>query len=263
MKKLFWIAILILLPTFSIAGATPNPNAQSTLFRSVTDNAQLLSEDAKQSLSEKVQSLETKHGVRIGIITLKSARGQNIGAIADSLLDSYFSDAQNGSIALVIVMDTREWYISTEAQMKRRITNEVGIPFLQEQFVSSLSGGNYSAAFNSFLDAVDSLLNYYEQNDKPYDPSEGFNPMAAMIAVCIAIVIAGLFRSSLIAAMSNVHSANEASDYLDRNSVKITESRDTFLFTHVTRQAKNRGSSRPSGGGSSGGGGHGGGGGSF
>ena len=264
MKKIVLIAILIVSAAFSIAAAQPpTTGSQSSLFRSVTDNAQLLTEDEAQVLTTKVQSLETKHGTRIGIVTLKSARGQNIHAVADSLLDSYFADAKNGSIALVVVMDTREWYISTEAQMKRRITNEAGIPYLQEQFVSMMSQGNFYAAFNSYLDAVDSLLTYYEQNEKPYDPNEGFNPMAAMMAVVIAIVIAGFVRSSMIAAMSNVRTANEAIDYLDKNSVKLIESRDMFLFMNVTRQAKNRGGSRPSGGGSSGGGGHGGGGGSF
>ena len=62
-----------------------------------------------------------------------------------------------------------------------------------------------------------------------------------------------MFRSSLIASMSNVRPAIEASEYLDKNSVNINESRDTFLYMNVQRRAKS--SSRSSGGRSSGGGG--------
>ena len=69
------------------------------------------------------------------------------------------------------------------------------------------------------------------------------------------------FRSMRIGAMSTVHHARAAGDYLKKNSVKFLESRDTFLFMNVQRRPRSSGGSR--GGGGHGGGGHGGGGGSF
>lgn len=260
MKKFFLLTTLLVSIVFSIASAQPsNPveRGQSSIIKTVTDNANLLSSDEIQSLTSKVQSIETKHGIRIGIVTMKSARGMSIGAVADALLNDYFSGAKNGSIALTIVMDTREWHVSTDAQMKLRITNEAGIPFLQERFVSIMSQDNYYRAFDTYVDAIDQLLTYYEQNETPYDPSGGFNPLAAMSAVFLAIIIAFFFRSSLISAMSNVHAANEASDYLNRDSVKVFEARDMFLFMNVVRER--RGGGRSGGGGHSGGGGGGGG----
>ena len=264
MRKIFLLTALIASLIISVAFAQPlAERTQSGIITSVTDSAQLMSRDEAQALADKIKSVENKHGIRIGVVTLKSARGLEINSIADNLLDDYFSGARNGSIVLTLVMDTRQWHISTDAQMKRRITNEAGIPYLQEQFLSLLSQGSYYTAFNNYVDAADQLLTYYEQNETPYDPSSGFNPMAAMAALILAIVIAGFVRSSMIAAMSNVRPANEAIDYLIRNSVKLFESRDMFLFMNVVRQRKGGGGRQGGGGGGHGGGSHGGGGGSF
>ena len=261
MRKIFLLTALMMCLMMSVACALPpSERGQSGIITTVTDSAQLLSDDETATLTDKIKSVENKHGVRIGIVTLKSARGLEINSIADNLLDDYFAGGRNGSIVFTIVMDTRQWYISTDAQMKRRITNEAGIPYLQEQFLSLLSQNNYAPAFNSYVDAVDQLLSYYEQNDKPYDPSGGFNILAAMAAVVLSIVIGVCVRSYLIGQMSNVRHASEAMDYLTRNSVKLFESRDMFLFMNIVRERK---SSGRGGGGGGRGGGHGGGGGSF
>lgn len=260
MKKFFYLTTLFVVILLSTVGAQPQSPPQSSFITSLTDSAQLLEPNQRQMLLDKIKNLETKHGVRVGIVTLKSARGLEIGTIADNLLDDYFSGAPNGSIALIIVMDTRQWYISTDAQMKRRITNEDGIPSLQNAFQPLMSQGNFYAAFDTYLNGVDQQLVYYEQNDAPYGHSAGgLDPMALIGAIIAGVATGGMSRSSMIGAMSNVRHANEASDYLQRNSVKVFESRDIFLFSHVTRQPKSRGG----GGGGGRGGGHGGGGGSF
>lgn len=259
MRKIFLLTALMMCLIMSVACAQPpSERGQSGIITTVTDSAQLLSDEETTALADKIKFVENKHGVRLGIVTLKSARGLEINSIADNLLDDYFAGGRNGSIVFTIVMDTRQWYISTDAQMKRRITNEEGIPYLQEQFLSLLSQDNYAPAFNSYVDAVDQLLAYYELNDKPYDPSGGFNMLAAIAAVCMSIGIGVCVRSYLISEMSNVRHASEAMDYLSRNSVDLFEAHDMFLFMNIVRERKSSG-----GGGGHGGGGHGGGGGSF
>jgi len=78
-------------------------------------------------------------------------------------------------------------------------------------------------------------------------------------AIIFSIVCGIMFRSSLIDSMSNVQPAISAREYLKRESVKITEKRDHFLFRKVERRRKSKSSSHSGGGG----GGHGGSGGSF
>lgn len=229
-----------------------------TTFAAIEDGANLMNRVELQQLNGKIQQIERKHGVKINIVTAQTIQNQSPARVANAILNADVNGGGNGNIVLLIVMDNREWQIATDSQMKSRITDSYGIPYLEDQFVSRLSNQDYNGAFSGYVDSIDSLLTYYEQNDEPYNPAEGFNPLAAIAAVVISVFIGGMIRSSLIASMSNVQPAIEASEYLDKNSIQLTENRDTFLYMNVQRQQKSRG-----GGGSSpgGGGGHSGGGG--
>ncbi len=62
------------------------------------------------------------------------------------------------------------------------------------------------------------------------------------MGISIVITILGWFlcRSILVGQMSNVHSASGADDYLNRNSIEMTEETDTYLYTEVTRRARSK-----------------------
>ena len=250
MKKFFAFVTFIFIMNFATTFAA----------QSIIDMQNLLTQNEIADLTKKIQQVEQKHQVKIGIEFLKNTHGQNLENTANSLLDKNFSGAQNGGILLLVVMDTRKWYISTDYEMKQRISD---INALSNSFLSKLSDGDYYGACSSYIDGVDKSLTYYEQNGAAYDSSAEFDPLAAIVAFFLAIIAAAMFRSALIGSMSNVHQATGAADYLKRDSVKINEKRDTFLFTNVSRRRKSRGSSSSSGRSSGGGGSHGGGGGSF
>ncbi len=58
--------------------------------------------------------------------------------------------------------------------------------------------------------------------------------MALIIAIVIALVIAYFFRQSLIDSMSNLKIAQEAQEYLQKDSVNITTEIDTYLYTNIS-----------------------------
>ena len=182
---------------------------------------------------------------------------------SNDFLDQNFANGMNGGIVLLVDMKRRNYEMSTDRRMVNIITDVDGIPYLKDKFQSDLSAGNYYGAVNNFVDGVDELLTYYETNGGAYGTiaPEGFDPVAATGAVIISIFLGLMIRSSLIGSMSNIRHAMEAIDYLKKNTVKLTERRDTFLFMNIQRRRKSSGGNR--GGGSHGGGGHGGGGGSF
>ena len=265
MKRFLQISLLCLIVmSFSSALANmpldPQKSEQLQIksVESLTDGASLLNNTEAQQLSSKIKKLESKYGVQIAIVTAPTIQNQDPAKVADVLLKSNFNSGKNGNIVLLISMDTREWHISTDMAMNQMITDYAGLPYIENNFLSKLSGGDYSGALNSYVDSIDELLGYYQQNKTPYDPSTGFNPMAAIAAVVISIFIATMIRSSLIASMSNVRPAVEASEYLDKGSLQITENRDTFLYMNVQRRPKSSGGGGRNGGGSSGGGGRGG-----
>jgi len=228
---------------------------QTKTVESVNDGASLLNESQLKQLKSKISQIENRHAVKIGIVTTKDLKGQEPSYAAESLLKSNFNTGRNGNIVLLVDMGNRKYHVATDAQMSNIITDEGGLPYLEDNFVSKLSEQNYEGAFNSFAEGVDHCLGYYEQNEEPYDPSSGFDPIAAAISVIFSIFIGVIIRSSMIDAMSNVKPAIEASEYLDKDNIQITENRDNFLYMNVSRQSKSRGGGS---GGSSGGGGHGG-----
>ena len=255
MKKFLSLIALILLISFSTASAER--------LEPVTDQAGLLKAQEIKQLNQKIRDVEQAHKVKIGVVFVKSIGNSDMVTASNDLVDKYFANGANGGIVLLVAMDKRKYEMSTNRRMVERITDYDGIPFLKESFQSDLSAGDYYGAVNNFVDGVDELLTYYETKGVPYGqraPGE-FDPIAAGIAVVTSIVLGFFVRSFLIGSMSNIHHAMEATDYLKKKTVKITENRDTFLFMNVQRRAKSSG--RSSSGGSHGGGGHGGGGGSF
>ena len=59
------------------------------------------------------------------------------------------------------------------------------------------------------------------------------NTTALTVAVIISIFIGWIIRRYLIDSMTNVHIAQEAADYLKRDSVNITTMIDNYLFTNL------------------------------
>lgn len=224
----------------------------------VTDEAGLLKPTEIELLNQKIHNVEQKHKIKIGVVFVKSIGGSDMITASDDLRDKYFSNGMNGGIVLLVAMDKRKYEMATDRRMVERITDSDGIPYLKETFQSELSAGNYYKAVNNFVGGVDELMTYYETNGVPYGvmvKPEGLDPVAAGGAFVLAVIIGVFVRSSLIGSMSNIHHAMEAIDYLKKNTVKLKENRDTFLFMNVQRRPKGGGGKRGSGHSGGGGGG--------
>lgn len=235
--------ILILVAVnFSVALAAGERSIDAAVF----DPTQTLTRQEIQSLTKKIQSVEQKHKVKIGVEFLKTIGNASIETAAHSVLQQHYGGAPNGGIVFVVVMDSRSWYVATDSQMKFLIPN---VSDIGSKLLPSLKNGDYYGACENYVDAVDSALTYYEKNGAAYDSSGGFNVMAAMAAVLLGILFGISVRSWLIGSMSNVRHESAALDYLKRETVKFTKNRDTYLYTNTERRPK------PSSGGSSGGGG--------
>ena len=240
-----------------VALAAFNFRAEAAVY----DNAKVLSTAEVQKLNEEIQRIEKKHNVRIGIVVQPSMQGRSIGQVANALLDQGYRGAPNGGIVLLVSVDPkkREYYMSTDNAMRAKITDDAGIKYIQSEMVPKLKDNKYGEAFLKYTAAIETSLDYYAKEGKPYDPSAGFS----FIAAIIALVLGGLggygVREVLISSMSNVTPAARASEYLVDDSFDLTESDDRFLFMNVTRTKK----SKSSGGSSARDESHGGGGGSF
>jgi uncharacterized protein len=236
---------------------------QSAAFAAVpvVDQAKLLSTSQREALTAKIQQVEAAHKVKIGICTMQDLPGgMSAGKYANNILDKNYANGEKGSIVLVLAMGSRDWYISTDNNMRAKITDDVGINGLKNLFLDDLSNGDYSDGFNHFVDGVDKYLSYYETEGVPYDPADEFDMFAAIIAVMVAAAGGFGFAYYLICGMSNVAPAVEAAAYLKQDSVDIFQRQDRYLYTTVTRRKKSKSSDSSSSASDSS---HGGGGGKF
>lgn len=254
MKKIIMFCLLILTALFLPSFSSTAEEAVPSLF----DGANLLNTDQAENLRKQIAVMENKHHVRIAVVTQKTLDGQRIGDAADRLADMYYSDGENGNIVLLIDMGSREYYVSTDSEMRKKITDETGMDEMRKAFTEELSSGNYEEAFNAYVSTADRLLTYYEKEGKPYDPADVFSPMALLAGGVLAFLAALGIRGRLIDTMSNVKPVVSVSEFLEKDSFHLTSESDRYLYTNrivtpIPRQSQQ--SSQGSSGGHGGGGG--------
>lgn len=254
MKKIIMFCLLILTALFLPSFSSTAEEAVPSLF----DGANLLNTDQAENLRKQIAVMENKHHVRIAVVTQKTLDGQRIGDAADRLADMYYSDGENGNIVLLIDMGSREYYVSTDSEMRKKITDETGMDEMRKAFTEELSSGNYEEAFNAYVSVTDRLLTYYEKEGKPYDPADVFSPMALLAGGVLAFLAALGIRGRLIDTMSNVKPVVSVSEFLEKDSFHLTSESDRYLYTNrivtpIPRQSQQ--SSQGSSGGHGGGGG--------
>lgn len=271
MKKIF--LVLTLLVSFIMnmafmsltmaAPSNPTPAKQMAIqsTASVLDYANILTSQEKAELEKKIAKVNQKHGVKVLVHTAKRINGGTIRDYARSVVDNALQNER--AVICAITMNDRQYYIAANRSMKEyAISQEYGIDSIQGALVPHLKKNNFTKGVFAYVDQVDSLLTFAKENGHAQTGREGFNMEAALGAFVVACIIAWSVRSSMIAAISNVRPASEASEYLLRDTFNLIDKKDTYLYTHTTVVPKSK-SSSSSGGGSDGSSGGSGGGGSF
>ena len=188
------------------------------------------------------------------LVTVDSFGGRSAESFAGHFYDQmgYPYDG----ILLLVSLTEGEWYILTNGACYDRISDwdaeEMG-----EILVQYLRDGEYYEAFyrfpeladqymsasESFVGGVDGPGAVYETHSKNYGKT---------IAICMAVglVIGGISVGVLSYRMKTVRSQSGASDYVRADSMVLTNQRDIFLYSHVTRSTrpKSNSSGRPGGG---------------
>ena len=172
----------------------------------------------------------------------------------DGKYASYYAERyydENGfsrdGILLLVAMDEREWYILTNGECNEVFTSR-NLDRLEDAFLDDLSDGEYYDAFSGFLDEVASCMDSPEQTASGSDVNIGISILVGAIAAAVTVLI---MRSQMKTAKPQTH----AIGYIREDSYRITEQRDMFLYSRITKTPKpqSNGSSGRSSGGSRGG----------
>ena len=138
-------------------------------------------------------------------------------------------------------MENSDWYISTSGYGITAVT-DAGREYMAEQFVDDLGDGDYYDAFVTYADLCDEFINMARSGD-PFDvddlPKEDFNYIRSLlVSLGIGLVVALIITGRMKGKLKTVRLQAEAADYVKTGSMKVTQSRDFFLYKHIDRHAK-------------------------
>lgn len=241
----------------------------------LTDSADLLTSSEEAVLLSKLDEISEKHQADIVIVTVDSLDGKTPTEYADDFFDYNgfgFGENKDG-VLFLLSMEERDWWISTSGFGITALT-DAGIEYISNEFLPELSRGNYFDAFAIFAEQCDDYFTQAESGE-PYDSNllppgvdgEYSNDGTVqklpfdygskiMISLIIGFVIALIITLVMAGQLKSVRFQPSANSYIKQNSMKVTDSRDIFLYTHTDRRAipkppPDSGSHGGSGGGSS------------
>ena len=227
--KRFLILLLTLALCLSLAISVSAAGAAGI----VMDDADLLSQAEEQALTQKLTEVGTAYNAQIIVATVASADGQDPDYMVNDLYDSMgfgYGELRDG-VLLLVCMDPREYRILSNGYAGNAIDPGV-IDTIGDAIVSDLSDGDYADAFEIFADKCGYYLNGY-LNGFPFQTGRNL-----VISLVVGLVLALIVTSILKGQLKSVRKQNQANSYVRDGSMQVTLSRDTYLYSHVSRTKK-------------------------
>lgn len=220
----------------SIIENTPYVNADEKIY----DFADLFTDSEEENLYNNVLQFINKNNIDMVIVTINENTKNSSMAYADDFYDynDFGIGNENDGILFLIDMDNRKMWISTTGKAIEIYDSH--IDSILDDCYSYISNEKYYDCANTFISSSQSTYN----QDIYMGWIIGFT-----IAIIVSLLIPTIFCCIKKAKHKAIKLASNADSYLDKSSIVITNSKDTFVRTHTSRIA--RASSSSSGSGSS------------
>ena len=234
MKRVLSFLLLAVLLTLSF------PFAAAAASPRLDDGADLLSYEEERKLLYLLDSFSAERGVDYVIVTVPSMGGKTERQYADDYYDTH--GYRTDGILLLIDMETRSYYESTAGSLQDYF--EYYYENLEDDFVSYLSYGDYYGAFSRFVSSADDRVDECRR-EEAYDrmPTgeklkyrlQSIPAPVFLIPLFIGLIVSTIMTSTEKEKLTSVRMQKNAAGYVRKNSMNLTSSRDTFLYSHVTR----------------------------
>lgn len=212
----------------------------------VVDDAMLLTADEAQTLRTKLNEISNQYQCDVAIVTTDSA---DINSEYDAMnyADDFFDyngygigSGRDGIILLVSINgDDRFYWFSTRGYGMLAFSDDV-TENMSEEIIPYLSDGDYYSAFLCYADMAEDQLEYARANinsDGTRIKKSAFDITRLLIAFVAGVVISFIATGIMRGQLKTVRKQAGASNYVRNGSMKISVSRDTFLYSHVDRTA--------------------------
>ena len=222
-------AAVLYFPPLPAATEAALPENEQFLY----DEADLLTDSEEEALVQKLEEVSHATNAQIVVVTLASMDGGNIDEFIDYLYDTMgFGYGENhDGVLLLVSMDPREYRILSNGYAGTAIGPDQ-IDTLCDIVQPYLTKGTYATAFTYFANESKDFLAYYLEGS-PFNAGKSF-----MISLVIGI-IAGLITAFVMKGkLKSVRKQDSARVYVKKGSMRLTYSRDIFLYRNVERTKK-------------------------
>lgn len=239
---LFALAILL---SFAVIPASADATTQPRLI----DNADLLTDAQEAEISAKLTEYSQEQKCDIVFLTEPDLTEPDFSfnGTAEDYADRFYEThgyAEDGVLVFITLADEtgrRKVQFSCSGKIMKRLTDDEQNEIIDDVF-SSLSSSDYYTAIKKMADEINEKI--------PIKLKWYMLPLAIVIGFVIAMLIMSAIRSKL----KTVAMQRGAANYVRPGSMNVTASRDTYLYSTVTktkRESSSSGSSRTSSGGGS------------
>ena len=208
-KRLYIILFTLILSTMCVMPVF----AQNEMAAYVVDDAGLLTDSEENSLNETLKEISNRQNCQVVVVTTNSLDGKSAEAYAGDYYD-YNGYGKDG-ILLLVSMEDRDYGIST--------------------------CGYATEAFSTYAKQCDKFLTQakegaaYDSSNMPHEP---LSSMWILISFVAGLVIALIIVACMIAKLKSVHMQAAAGNYVKDGSVDISEMRDLYLYSNITKRAR-------------------------
>ena len=270
-RNVFIFFVIILLLAFHVSA------------ENVIDNANLLTEEEENSLSEAITVIGNNYSFDVVILTTEDTEGKEIESFADDYYDynGYGYGSAYDGMLFVIDMSERIFTTST-CGSGIYLFSDYTLDNIHNEIIPYLSSEDYYTAFSEYLSQAEYVLrsafaqpdndaytpelpdSYYDHSEYneslyTYDEYEkdGSFYLTFEIGVIVISLIIGLITVSVMkSGMKNIGISKNANNYTGRDKLTLIRSVDRFMYSNVTKTRINNDSNNSHRSGSSFGGGH-------
>lgn len=231
-------------------------SAEATYLSKLDDTAQVLSDSEKSSLQSTINEVSEACKCNLAFVTVKDLNGASFSHngttrdYADMYYETNFGKNTDGIVVLLVLNNgrgKRDIYISTSGKCIKRLSDS------ERESIFDDALDHHSPDSKGYYD----FLNNIAQGIKKAVPPHlkwYMLPLAFLIGFGIAMLILMFMKKQL----KSVEMQRGAVNYVRPGSMSVTASRDSYLYSTVSRTARPKdsgGSHTSSGGGTHGGGG--------
>ena len=236
-RILSFLFTLLLLSGLLMTVTVSADDAHSALL---VDDADLMTPGQEEAMLQRMKELVEQYGINIAIVTTRDLNGKSPEAYADDYYDDRFGINTDGFLLLRYKNEYDKYVHLSTSGVGISILTDYDIDLIFDRMQPYCDSGNDAAAFNVFIDALGPEIDDFYAYDKIWI----FVGLA--LGLIIALIVTGRMKSEL----KTVNTQKYAGSYIREDSLNMTVSRDTFLYSTISRVRRET-SSSSSGGGSS------------